>query len=80
MQDALSRGNPEVTVDHVLVALMSQTETIVAPLLAKVGVASTMIRDRALESVGRQPTAQGGSEPRMSRELTNKLATNTARI
>ena len=74
MQDALSRGNPEVTVDHVLVALMSQTETIVAPLLAKVGVASTMIRDRALESVGRQPTAQGGSEPRMSRELTNKLA------
>ncbi|MEY3987621.1 MAG: chaperone protein ClpB, partial [Actinomycetota bacterium] len=74
MKDALSRGNPEVTVDHVLVALMSQTETIVAPLLAKVGVASTMIRDRALESVGRQPTAQGGSEPRMSRELTNKLA------
>ena len=74
MQDASSRGNPEVTVDHVLVALMSQTETIVAPLLAKVGVASTMIRDRALESVGRQPTAQGGSEPRMSRELTNKLA------
>jgi ATP-dependent Clp protease ATP-binding subunit ClpB len=74
MQDALSRGNPEVTVDHVLVALMSQTETIVAPLLAKVGVASTMIRDRALESVGRQPIAQGGSEPRMSRELTNKLA------
>ncbi|MFM8811297.1 MAG: ATP-dependent Clp protease ATP-binding subunit [Actinomycetota bacterium] len=74
MQDALSRGNPEVTVDHVVVALMSQTETIVAPLLAKVGVASTMIRDRALESVGRQPTAQGGSEPRMSRELTNKLA------
>ncbi|MEY4184232.1 MAG: chaperone protein ClpB [Actinomycetota bacterium] len=74
MQDALSRGNPEVTVDHALVALMSQTETIVAPLLAKVGVASTMIRDRALESVGRQPTAQGGSEPRMSRELTNKLA------
>jgi len=73
MQDALSRGNPEVTVDHVLVALMSQTETIVAPLLAKVGVASTMIRDRSAESLGRQPVAQGGSEPRMSRELTNKL-------
>ena len=73
MQDALSRGNPEVTVDHVLVALMSQTETIVAPLLAKVGVASTMIRDRSVESLGRQPVAQGGSEPRMSRELTNKL-------
>ena len=73
MQDALSRGNPEVTVDHVLVALTSQTETIVAPLLAKVGVASTMIRDRSVESLGRQPVAQGGSEPRMSRELTNKL-------
>jgi ATP-dependent Clp protease ATP-binding subunit ClpB len=73
MQDALSRGNPEVTVDHVLVVLMSQTETIVAPLLAKVGVASTMIRDRAADAILRQPTAQGGSEPRMSRELTNKL-------
>ena len=75
MQDAVSRGNPEITVDHVLVALMSQTDTIVAPLLAKVGVASTMIRDRASESIVRQPSAQGGSEPRMSRELTNKLAT-----
>ena len=73
MQDAVSRGNPEVTVDHVLVGLMSQSETIIAPLLAKVGVASTMIRDRALEAVMRQTTAQGGSEPRMSRELTNKL-------
>mgnify|MGYP003332517425 CR=1 FL=1 len=75
MKDAVSRGNPEITVDHVLVALMSQTDTIVAPLLAKVGVASTMIRDRASESIVRQPSAQGGSEPRMSRELTNKLAT-----
>ena len=75
MQDAVSRGNPEITVDHVLVALMSQTDTIVAPLLAKVGVASTMIRDRASESIVRQPSAQGGSEPRMSRELSNKLAT-----
>ncbi|MGA0185945.1 MAG: Clp protease N-terminal domain-containing protein, partial [Ilumatobacteraceae bacterium] len=75
MQDAVSHGNPEITVDHVLVALMSQTDTIVAPLLAKVGVASTMIRDRASESVAKQPRTQGGSEPRMSRELTNKLAT-----
>ena len=74
MQDAVSQGNPEITVDHVLVALMSQTDTIVAPLLAKVGVASTMIRDRASESVAKQPRTQGGSEPRMSRELTNKLA------
>ena len=74
MQDAVAHGNPEITVDHVLVALMSQTDTIVAPLLAKVGVASTMIRDRASESVAKQPHAQGGSEPRMSRELTNKLA------
>ena len=74
MQDAVAHGNPEITVDHVLVALMSQTDTIVAPLLAKVGVASTMIRDRASESVAKQPRAQGGSEPRMSRELTNKLA------
>jgi len=74
MQDAVSHGNPEITVDHVLVALMSQTDTIVAPLLAKVGVASTMIRDRASESVAKQPRTQGGSEPRMSRELTNKLA------
>ena len=74
MQDALSRSNPELSVDHVVVALMNQSETIVPALLAKVGVASTMIRDQAAQAVAKLPSAHGGSEPRMSRELTNKFA------
>ncbi len=74
MQDALARSNPELSVDHVVVALMNQSETIVPALLAKVGVASTMIRDQAAQAVAKLPSAHGGSEPRMSRELTNKFS------
>ena len=74
MQDAVGRSNPELSVDHVVVALMNQSETIVPALLAKVGVASTMVRDQAAQVVAKLPSAHGGSEPRMSRELSNKFA------
>ncbi len=71
MQSALASGNPELTPDHVMGSLTRQVDTIIPALLAKLGVAITMLRDRADEIVSKFPRVQGGNEPRMSRELAN---------
>ena len=66
---AKAKHNPELTPDHLLVALTSQDGTIVAPMLAKLGQSPGMVRDRALGAVDRLPSAVGGDEPRVGREL-----------
>lgn len=70
MQSALSNNNPELTPDHVMAALTRQGDTVVPALLAKLGVAITMLGDRADEIVNKLPRVRGGSEPRMNRELS----------
>jgi ATP-dependent Clp protease ATP-binding subunit ClpB len=74
MQTASVSGNPELTVDHVMSAVASQTDTVVPALLAKLGVAATMLRDRADEAIAKMPKTTGGAEPRMNRELSNVFA------
>jgi ATP-dependent Clp protease ATP-binding subunit ClpB len=77
---ARSQGHPEVTVDHVLVALMNQPDTVVPAFLAKLGVTPGMLRAKGEENLSRLPRAEGGQEPRMTRELGNVLANaDTAR-
>ena len=71
IDQAKSLNNPELTPDHLLAALMRQDDTIVPPVLAKLGLASLMVRNKADEAVGKLPKAYGGSEPRMNRELDN---------
>jgi len=71
IDQAKTRSNPELTPDHVLVALASQDDTVVASVLAKLGQSPGMVRDRALAAVDKLPQAFGGNEPRMSRELDN---------
>jgi ATP-dependent Clp protease ATP-binding subunit ClpB len=73
LQSAKTNNNPELTADHVMAALTRQNDTIVPMFLAKLGVATTMLRDRADEAVNKLPRAVGGSEPRMDRELSNIL-------
>jgi len=70
---ARSFGNPEVTVDHVLKAVVSQTDTIVQPLLKQLGIAAGMLRNQADENIAKLPRTQGGAEARMNRELGNVL-------
>jgi len=74
VQLATSNSNPELTPDHVLIALTSQSDTVVPALLAKLGIAATMLRDRAQGVVNGMPRAHGGSEPRMNRELSQVFA------
>jgi ATP-dependent Clp protease ATP-binding subunit ClpB len=69
IDQAKANHNPELTPDHVLVALTDQEGTIVAPVLAKLGQSPGMVRDRAMAAVERLPSAIGGDEPRLSREL-----------
>ena len=69
IDQAKANSHPELTPDHVLVAITSQEGTVVAPVLAKLGQSPGMVRDRALAAVERLPQAHGGDEPRLNREL-----------
>jgi ATP-dependent Clp protease ATP-binding subunit ClpB len=73
IDQAKSYNNPELTPDHLMAALMRQDDTIVPGVLAKLGLAPLMVRNKADEAVGKLPKAYGGSEPRMNRELDNVL-------
>ncbi len=70
LEQARVNANPEVTPDHLLAALLRQEDSIVLPVLQKLGMAPLMVRNRADEAVERLPKAYGGSEPRTSREVT----------
>jgi len=74
IDQAKERSNPELTPDHVLGSMMRQEGTIVPAVLAKLGQAPLMVRNRADEAVEKLPKAYGGSEPRMSKELTNTVS------
>ncbi len=71
VDQAKSLANPQLTADHLLVAICSQDGTIATPFLSKLGQSPGMVRDRAQNSVDKLPRAHGGDEPRMDRELSN---------
>ncbi len=66
---ARSANNPEVTPDHLLLALLGQEEGIVLPILQKVGVAPLHVRNLAEDAVSKLPKSYG-SESRVGREFT----------
>ncbi len=71
IDQARANNNPELTPDHVMAALARQEDTIVPAVLAKLGLAPGMLRDKADGAVAKLPRAVGGDEPRMNRELNN---------
>ncbi|MDZ7674649.1 MAG: AAA family ATPase [Acidimicrobiales bacterium] len=69
-------NNPEVTPDHLLAALLRQSEGgITLPILDKLGVEPRSVRNAADEAVAKLPKAYGGSEPRLSRDLQSVMDT-----
>ena len=66
---ARGRGNPVVNDAHLFAVLLTQDEGIVQPLLQKVGVNVTGIREATDRELARFPTQSGGVEPSLSREL-----------
>ncbi len=71
---ASSRHNPEIAPAHLLVALLTQEDGLVPPILQKLGQDPAAIGVRAEEAVEKLPTlSQGGEEPRMSSTLAQTL-------
>ena len=60
-QSAAERnGNQEVTVEHLLLALIGQEGGIVSPLLKKVGANVGLIKEQITQGLGRLPKVKGG--------------------
>ena len=74
MQAAASVGHNELTSHHVLSELVKQNDTMVLPLLAKVGVPVANIVDKCTTVLGKLPTVKGNPEPRLTRELAAAFA------
>ncbi|HEX6559800.1 MAG TPA: ATP-dependent chaperone ClpB [Longimicrobiales bacterium] len=67
--EAQRRGNPAIEDIHLLNALLLQDETVVVPVLQKVGVNVTRLRESLRGALERLPRQSGGSSPSVSREL-----------
>src|SRR5690349_2610301 len=65
-------GNPLVYDLHLLSALLSQDEGIVVPILQKVGVNVTQLREQVEREMARYPK-QSNAQPSMSREMNQIL-------
>jgi ATP-dependent Clp protease ATP-binding subunit ClpB len=76
-ESARSRNNPEVTPDHLLLAMLGQDATVVLPILTKVGLAPMALRNRLEETLAKAPrgyTGKGGaSDVQISRDLRKAL-------
>jgi len=77
-ESARSRNNPEVTTDHLLLAMLGQDTTVVLPMLAKVGVAPVTLRNRLSETLSKLPRSYSGkgaaTDVQIGRDLRNVLA------
>jgi ATP-dependent Clp protease ATP-binding subunit ClpB len=73
IDQAKALSNPELTPDHVMAAMMRQDDTIIPAVLAKLGLAPLMVRNKADEAVQKLPKAYGGGEPHVNRELNNVI-------
>jgi ATP-dependent Clp protease ATP-binding subunit ClpB len=74
LESAKAKSNPEITPDHALAALTRQDGTIVPAMLTHVGKQVLQVRNAADEAVAKLPSAYGGAEPRLSREMSQALA------
>ena len=63
------RGNPEVSPEHLLVAMLAQEGGVAAPLLQKAGSDVGALRSALQAHVEGLPRVTGGAEPGMSRRM-----------
>ncbi|MGE3619531.1 MAG: ATP-dependent Clp protease ATP-binding subunit [Acidimicrobiia bacterium] len=73
VEAARTRSNPEVVPAHLIAALLRQDGGVVLPVLQKVGANPVQLRNAADEATAKLPSAYGGSDPRLSRELSQVM-------
>ncbi|HEX7252289.1 MAG TPA: ATP-dependent chaperone ClpB [Thermoanaerobaculia bacterium] len=73
-RDARARGNAELTPNHLLLALLKQSEGVVVPILQKLGVDPSALEREIEAELDRQPKVSGASaDATPSRDLTRVL-------
>src|SRR3954453_23915627 len=72
--DAIARGNPELTPEHLLEALVDQDGGVAPRILEKAGESPTALRARLEEQLSRLPRMEGANaQPKASRSLRAAL-------
>ncbi|HET6849151.1 MAG TPA: AAA family ATPase [Gaiellales bacterium] len=72
--DAIARGNPELTPDHLLLALIDQPESVSARVLEKAGESATAVRSAAEQRLSALPRMEGANaQPQAGRALRSVL-------
>lgn len=72
---ALEHGNTEITPEHLLAALTTQEDGVVAPILDAAGVNARDVAGRALAAIEKLPRVTGGGQqnPSLSRSLNSAM-------
>ncbi len=74
---AQSKSHPEVTPDHLLLAMIGQTDGVVLPVLQRTGVALPDLRAQLEAALSQLPSAYG-TEVRTARDLVKSMETADA--
>ena len=67
VESARSNNHREVSPEHLLAAMLGQDDTVVLPVLQKVGVAAASLRGRMSDALAKLPKAYGGADPSLGR-------------
>ena len=73
VERAREASNAEVAPEHLLAAVLDQTDGIAGPILTRVGVEPSVVRARIGDELARLPQAFGGAEPTIDRNLREAL-------
>jgi ATP-dependent Clp protease ATP-binding subunit ClpB len=69
---ALDYGNQKIEQEHLLYALLTQDDSLIAKLMEKMGLEKTLVVNRVEEMLRKLPKVQGGQQM-ISQELNNAL-------
>ncbi len=72
-QRATERGSPELVPEHLLLALLEQSEGVAAPIVQKAGLEPERVAEALRDALGKLPRVSGGAEPALSRRLREVL-------
>jgi ATP-dependent Clp protease ATP-binding subunit ClpB len=64
---AVRNGNPELTPEHILVAILEQRESIGAPLVERAGASPGAVRRELEQRIEALPKVSGGADPGLGR-------------